>query len=330
MSEFQKDKYRFSSVAPLTVAGETVVEERKEQIIDLVDELLSYAVVLKDLTYIEVSHNIRNELLNIAFYIIRDIELYDEFMDKKELPVAKICRKIVKPRKFIEEHKEYIITYVTILGNPGYKLIQDYLNVIEDNKSTDDSSITVFSEENNTRGMVFSKKKSNAIIMTSMGEFKRIKIIEDTVVGEDAEGYKRKSLKNYRLQLSILAILVIITVGLGIYKYNKVVTTVVVDSYSTIKLDVNFLDKVVKVYTSEGTSSKTISKNEILDRDLDTTLYKIIKFYDENGMLNSKIITVTISGKFLEYGSLRKTQDYTKEKSIEVRINNNGMEQKLY
>lgn len=330
MSEFQKDKYRFSSMTPLTVVGDDVIEGRREQIETLINELISNSIVLKDLTYMEIPYNIRNELLNIAFHIISDVEIYEEFIEKKELPTLKICRKIVKSKKFIEEYKEYIITYVTILSNPSYRLIQDYLSVVEDNKKLTDSSIAMFSEEDNTRGMVFTRNKKNAIVMTSMGEFKGIKIIEETTVGQETEGYKRKSLKNYKVQLAILAMLTIITLGLGIYKYNKVVTTVVVDLSTSIKLDVNFLDKAIRVYTDKGVNSKVISKDDILDRDLDTALYRIVKYYDENEMLSSKKVTVTISGKFVEYGVLKKTEEYSKEKSIEVRINNNGMEQKLY
>lgn len=330
MSEFQKGKYRFSPVSPLVVVGADVIEERREEIITLRDELILYSVVLKDLTYLEVPYDIRNELLNIALYIISDVELYENFTEKKELPIEGICKRVAKPRKYIEQYKEYIITYIIILGNPGYKLIQDYLKVIEENKKLDDSSITVFSEDNSTRGIVFAKSKKSAMIMNSVGEFKNIKIIEELTVGEETEGYKRKSLKDYKMQVSILVMLIIITSGLGVYRYNKVVTTVVVDISSSIKLDINSLGKAVKVYSDKGSNSEISIKDDILDRDLDTALYKIIKYYNDNDMLSSGKVIVTISGKSIEYGVLKETQEYVKEKSVEVKINNNGVEQKLY
>lgn len=330
MSEFQKNKYRFSPIAPLVANGDDIVQERRDQIINLIDELIVYSVVLKDLTYNEVAYNIRNELLNIALYVVRDIDLYEEFIEKKELPISKLSKKIVKARKFIEEYKEYIITYIIILGNPGYKLIQDYLKVVEESKKLEDSNIPVFLENDTTRGMIFIKNKKNAIVMTSTGDFKKIGIVEEVSIGEDIEGHKRKSIKDYKMQISLLLMLIIITLSLGVYKYNKTVTTVVVDSLTTIKLDVNFLGRVVRVNLNKSARSGSISKDEVLDRDLDTVLYNIIKYYNENDMLLSNKVIVTISGKSIEYGVLKKTQKYVREESIEIRVNNNGMEQKLY
>lgn len=331
MNEFQKDKYKFSYMSPLTLVGDDVVEERREQIVALIDELIVYSVVLKDLTYIEAPYNIRNELVNIALYIVSNIELYEEFIEKKELPISKVIKAIAKPRKFIEEYKEYIITYLIILGNPSYKLIQDYLRVVEENKKLENSSnITAFSENDNTRGMILVKNKRDAIVITSIGEFKKVRIIEEAAIGEEVEGYKRKSLKDYKMQVSLLSILIIITLTLGVYNYNKTVTTVVVDSASIVKLDVNFLGRAVRVNLDKSISSESIGKDEILDRDLDTVLYKVLKYYNENDMLLSNKVIVTISGKSIEYGVLKETQKYVKEKSIDIRINNNGMEQKLY
>lgn len=331
MNEFQKDKYKFSYMSPLTLVGDDVVEERREQIVALIDELIVYSVVLKDLTYIEAPYNIRNELVNIALYIVSNIELYEEFIEKKELPISKVIKAIAKPRKFIEEYKEYIITYLIILGNPSYKLIQDYLRVVEENKKLENSSnITAFSENDNTRGMILVKNKRDAIVITSIGELKKVRIIEKAAIGEEVEGYKRKSLKDYKMQVSLLSILIIITLTLGVYNYNKTVTTVVVDSASIVKLDVNFLGRAVRVNLDKSISSESIGKDEILDRDLDTVLYKVLKYYNENDMLLSNKVIVTISGKSIEYGVLKETQKYVKEKSIDIRINNNGMEQKLY
>jgi len=329
MNEFQKDKYRFSPIASLGVSGEDVIEKRRAQIINLIDELISYSVVVKDLVYDEIPYSIRNELLNIALYIIGEIELYEDFIEKKELPVSKICKSIIKPRKYIEEYKEYIITYLVILGNPRYKLIQDYLNVMEDKKN-DQGSITVFPEDNNTRGIIFIKNKKSAIVINSMGEFKKIKIMEEKSVGEETEGHISKSLKDHKLQISILAVLIIITLAFGIYNYTKAVTTVVIDSPIPIKLEVNFIGKVARVNINQNTNAGSVNKNDILDRDIDTAIYRIIKFYNEKEMLTSNRVTVTISGKSIQYGTLKYTEEYVKEKSIDIRINNNGLEQKLY
>lgn len=330
MSEFQKDRYRFSPVAPLVPLDDDIVEKRREQIINFTSELVLYSVVIKDLAYIEVPYNIRNELLNIALYIVGEVELYENFVEKKELPIVKIYKKVAKPRRYIEQYKEYIITYLIILGNPIYNFIHDYMKIIEEDKRTDKLSTPVISEDNNTRGIIITKNKKSAIVMNSSGEFKKVKIIEEKDIGEETEGIKGKMLKDYKLQVSILLFLVIFTLAFGIYKYNKPVSTVVVDASVPIKLDVNSLGKVVKVNISKGSNTKSISNDEILDRDIDSAIYKIIKFYNEKSTITSNTVVITISGKAIEYGVLENTQAYVKEKSIWIKINNSGMEQRLY
>ena len=86
MDKFHKNKYRFSSIKPLILISDEIIEFRNQQIIMLTSELLKYKVLLRDLIKDNVSYSIRNELLNIAMFITSNIELYDEFIKQARYP----------------------------------------------------------------------------------------------------------------------------------------------------------------------------------------------------------------------------------------------------
>ena len=88
MDKFQSGKYKFSSVKPLFLIGNYVIGERGKEINILVDELIKYKVLIKDLISREVSYSQRNELVTISMYIAANFELYDSFINNIEIPLV--------------------------------------------------------------------------------------------------------------------------------------------------------------------------------------------------------------------------------------------------
>ena len=123
MSEYKKGKYSFSLAPALVLVGKEIVEERKNQVEKFIRELEDYDVILRDLAEEEVSFDLRNDLLNIAMYISETAEIYNEFYEKKELPINKISKSVLKSRQFLQKWRDYIIVYSLILGDYNYKYI---------------------------------------------------------------------------------------------------------------------------------------------------------------------------------------------------------------
>ena len=140
MSEYKKGKYSFSLAPALVLVGKEIVEERKNQVEGFIRELEDYNIILRDLAEEEVSLDLRNELLNIAMYISENAEIYNEFYEKKQLPLNKIAKVVLKPRQFLQKWREYIIVYSLILGNYNYKHISDYLKIIEKKEEIEEKS----------------------------------------------------------------------------------------------------------------------------------------------------------------------------------------------
>ena len=328
MDKFHKNKYRFSSIKPLMLINDEIIEARNHQIRMLTSDLLKYKVLVKDLVKDNVSYLIRNELLNIAIFITNNIELYNRFIEG-DIPVDAIYKATKVDSKYINKYREYIIAYTLILGNPNYKNLQDYIQIVENTEEDLKKDIIEYEKKMGFHGIVLDSNKKNAIVMTSLGEFKKLKLKKSCFKGEEIKSLEKKGLKDYKLYASIISIFTLIFVLSIIYKYNNVASTVVVETTSSIKLEVNGFSRVLQVNSSTEKGNRLITETKVLDNNLDEAICKIIKYANENKMVKDSGIVITITGKSLKHNSLEKTADFVYKKDLKVRLNNAGSEHKL-
>ena len=333
MDKFHKNKYRFSSIKPLILISDEVIEFRNQQIINLTSELLKYKVLVRDLIKDNVSYSIRNELLNIAMFITNNVELYDRFIKEEDIPVDAIRIAARVDSKYINKYRDYIIVYTLIFGNDKYKNIQDYLQMVEtsvdDSKNSDVKDIVEYEAGLTVNGIVVWKNKKDAILLTALGEFKKVKLNEDVLIGQEINANEKKTLKDVKIYISILVVFILVFSMAIIYRYNVVTRTIVIDTTSTIKLDINGFNRVLNISSSTEKGAKLIEETNLLDQSIDTAIYKIIEYANENKMIKSTGIVVTVTGKELKHNSLEKTEDFIYRKNLKVRFNNSGLEHKV-
>ena len=313
----------------MILISDEVIELRNQQIINLTSELLKYKVLVRDLIKDNVSYSIRNELLNIAMFITNNVELYDRFIKEEDIPVDVIRIAARVDSKYINKYRDYIIAYTLILGNPNYKNLQDYIQIVENTEEDLGKDIIEYEEKMGHDGIVLESNKKNAIVMTSIGEFKKLKLKEPCFRGEEIKAIEKKSLKDYKLYVSIISIFALIFVLSIIYKYNNVVSTVVVETTSPIRLEINGFNRVLDVSSSTEKGKTLIAETSVLDNNIDKAICKIIEYANENEMVKDSGIVVTITGKALKHNSLEETADFVYKKDLKVRLNNAGSEHKL-
>lgn len=329
MSEFQKNKYRFSSAKPLILVGDDIIEFRNEEINKFLAELMQYKVLLRDLINNNIDYSERNEALNIALYIVGDKELYEEFINSKEIPVDKLYEREYIDKKVISKYREYLIAYILIFGNDDYKYIQDYVQIVEQSEDEVNTSLIKYEKEEGIRGLVIGKNKRNAIIITSLGEFKKVALIDGIEKGYEIRADEKKSFKDYKLYISIASIFIVVFVLTLVYKYNNIVSTIVVETSSPIRLEINEFNRVLNITSPTEKGNKLIEETKLQDKEMDESICTIIQYADNNEMIKSSGIVVTITGRELANGSIKKTEKYVYENDINVRFNNSGLEHKI-
>lgn len=328
MGEFNKNKYIFLDTTSILEMGEEARGIRETQISLMIKELFLYKIFLKDLVSLTPNYRDRNIILNIAYYVITEVDIYEKIQKKRELPLNLIGKKTKVSRTFLELWHDYILAYIVILANPNYKTIQDYLRIQENDGST---IIPLNSKEKDKdyRGIVIKVSKRSAIILTPSGEFIKIKNNE-CLVGREEVSKEKKGLKHYRAHIAILLVMLIF---IAIAIYNKYVTVdkiVMVQTTSTIKMNLNDFDRVIYLYSETSKGKEMLANLDLLDKDVDEVLKDIIEYANNNDMIPNNSILITVNGNPLEYGKLSETGKYIVENNISVLINNSGNEHKLY
>ena len=126
----------------------------------------------------------------------------------------------------------------------------------------------------------------------------------------------------------VLIFLVVFSISM-LYKYNNVVRTIVVETTSPIRLEINGFNRVLNITSSTEKGQLLVEETNLLDQKLDRAIYKIIEYANENEMVKFTGITVTVTGKELRYNSLPETEEYIYKKDLKVRFNNSGREHKF-
>jgi len=329
LKSFNKNKYIFASMATIVDIGENAIKLREKQISILLKELFLFKVLLKDLVGHSPSYRDKTLILNIAYYIIEETEIFEKLFKKRELPFGKLGHETGASRAFLEIWQDYILAYVIILSNPNYRHIQDYLRVELKDEST---AIELYENKNmgTLKGLVLKVSGKSAIIMTSSGKFNKIKKTEQLRVGSEGEGKIKKTLANYKLHIAI-ATVIIMLVAFGLYKdYNKVKATVIITSTSQIKLELNRGNTIIYVNSAADKGKDMVSAVVPMNKNIDVALKECIEYARNNKMIPEKGIVVTVTGEPLKYGVLKETAQYVADKNILIQVNNAGNIHNIY
>lgn len=329
MSSFQSDKYKFSTKAPSNLALEEVVEKRSDEIERLKDELLTYKILIKDLVHEDPSYNVRNKILNISYFMIEDVELFEYLNTTKKFPINRLIKRTPIEKEFFQNWKEHIITYVVILSNPNYKYLQEYIQIVEAINIMGVDEVSELIKTTEHRGVILEKGIGKAIVLTSKGEFVRVKCGKENKVGEDLISNEAISIKKYKLQFSILISLIMVIFMISIFKYRSIDKTIVIETTSEITLEVNSFNRVIDSYSRTEKGENMLKELNINRSEIDDSIKNILNYAANNEMLPESGVIITITGNPLKYGVLEKTEDFIQEEELKVMLNNSGDEHKV-
>ncbi len=324
--KFVRDKYEFTSASAVML-----MKNDGSDRIGLIELLLNdfslYGVLVRDLVNYPLKEKERNLCLNIAYYVMENSEFHQVLLDKRILNIKKLARKTRMKLDYISKWKDYIIAYWVILSNPDYKFIQDYLRI----RINDKLHETIYNKEKLYRGIVIKNVLHNrAYILTSRGEFKKVRLNESVAAGHICEGKKQHSKYLFKIPMCIFLILSLAIAVKTYSKYTTASSIIVIETTSVIKLHANTFDRVIYAYSPTDKGKKLIGSMEMQNKDIDDVVYNILDYGLKNEMVTKdRTIYITVTGQNLVYGQLIKTSKFASDNEIAIIINNGGVEQKL-
>lgn len=324
MGEFKRNKYKFATMSVLVEKGKEIQEMRGKEVSLFTKELFLYKVLLRDLVSHFPTQKDRNLILNIAYYIVDEIEIFNKFEQRRELPLGKLSKATKISRSFLELWQDYIIAYVLIISNPNFTYMQDYIKV----EVAENAESNVIHMNNKSdisyRGIVIGNSKRSSIILTSYGQFIRIRKNETVELGYETHGFEKKGIVHYKFQILIGILFIILLCGAAYKSYTKVSSTVVFNCTSQVKMDINRSNKVIYTYSSSDKGNEMINEVQPLDKDIDDCLKEFMGYASENKMVPKDGFVIIITGKPLRFGDLDKTDEYIVDNKITAQINNGG------
>lgn len=331
MSAFQEYKYKFSTLSVLEVVKENgIIEKRFKEINILKEELQKYNILIKDLSFYERTYDERNQALNIAYLIIENEELFEFINKNNKFIVKKVTKHVPFEKEIIEHLKEYIILYFIIISNQNLKFIEDYLNIV---KAVEvlaiDEIREIKTEENIEKGIVVHRGQVNDVILTSKGEVLKIKKNKVVQIGEESMGMEFLNIRKYRLHIAILSIVVILISSIAMYKDNSIENTVIVETTSTITLELNDKNNLVKMNSKTEKGKNLISELNLKGKHIDEALVQLLGEAIESEMEPEYGFIVRVAGDPLGYNDLVNVEKYIKDNNLQVKFNNSGDENKV-
>lgn len=326
---FNKDKYIFSVKPKMRIINKDK-DGAKKQISFFLKELRLYDVDLEKLYKRDPSYEDRNLMLNLAYYIIENNEIYDDFVKNREIPYKKILQNSMILKAFLEKWRDYICLYTIILANPNYKDLQEYLSI--DLKENKKDIVTLVNKDENDpifRGLVLRDFKKNSIIITTLGEIINIKNTELSSWGEEISGREKKGLRHYKKEISIGFLILLTIISIFTYLYLNVNRTVVVKGTSEIKLQVNRFNRVRKITSPTSKGKQLIFSIDAVNDKLDYVVKDTLIYMKKNKMIENNRIIIFVNGKKVKDKDLAAAEQYILDNHIKVLINNCGEEKKI-
>lgn len=316
-----KDRYVFLEKPAMEVYNKEETAKRAAQIEAYLIEQKTFNLSLKKLVLTQPDKNERNLILNLAMILSSEEKLWAKIELDKRIPFHAFSTLVEVPVFELKKWHDDILAYSLLFRDEKYPLITRYLQYDSAEK---EDSFPIDSDAHS--GLALEKKGNHVYILTSQGQFMKIRD-EGNHIGDVTSGKiarRRLNLVRPLIALFMIALL------LGLIYQNSsgnVHRTIILRATGEIKMAFNPWEKLVSISAVNPKGQELLAKAEFDEKDIDTVLAEII----EQAYINETIkerdeITILISGEFLpdDFFKSGKTHDRILSYQLDPKINNNG------
>lgn len=332
-----KNKYMFSNKRKYYTNVDS--EEIKREVKILRCCIKKYNINLTSLSRDIPEDEVRNTLLNIAYFIIDEEKLIKHFKEKKSLPKTYISGRTMTRISLIDRYIDYLKLYIVLLMSNQFEEIVKYLNIQEKDESKKrfkDINSNHKQEVYKGISLKISRYAKSIFILTRQGIVADVKYIEGCNSGDEILSTRFKYIST-KVRYTLGIFLVFLLIGSILFSvYERTNIKMVINTTSQINLKINDFNKVVGA-SSPWEKGKMLISTEKLEHDtIDNALLDILKYADSNNMIpESGIIRISIVGKDFDIKLLQKSIAYVenqyvdntkKGKLFRLEINNDGVQ----
>jgi len=185
----------------------------------------------------------------------------------------------------------------------------------------------------NKTGLVMKIEKNSVFIMTSSGEFFKVRTLSKSPkIGEEYTGILKKENGLIKILITAACLLFMALSGGGVYTYYTPTSSIIINMNPSIELQANRWIRIIKcsALNKDGeTVLKAISiKNKPLNQGLNLIIEQSKKddFINEKYIEDGKVISIQLSTKNNKSLDLSKFEEYAAKSKLSLKINSNGRE----
>lgn len=336
MSEvtFRKDKYIFSTRNIKKNLDKKIL---KKEIGNFIKELRKFNVNIKNLSIEYFNIEERNLILNIAYFLVDEEILLRKILNRRELPIKVIAKKVGFSNEKIINWSNYIIAYVLLLYNANYTNLAMYLNI--NFKDLESLAVIRGTKEEDIvyKGLVMLEGKNSTIILTKEGQFIRIKTRCENKVGEELSGKEKKTLRHYSKIIISIVLIATVLIGGFTFIYKQQETTILIQGTSKVKIGLNRFDRIVYSYSPTEKGNILVTELKLNNDKFEDGMINILKGFEEQDMIPpNRVVDIYITGKMVDTIELNKitayvdsvNRDDNTNNNFKIKINNSGYEKK--
>lgn len=316
-----KDRYIFLEKPAMEVYNKEETLKRAEEIDGYISELKTFSLNLEKLVQAQPDKHERSLILNLALILSSEEKLWEKVLENRRIPFNTFSKLVEEPVFELKKWHDYILSYSILLRGDKYPLIRRYLQY--DLREKEDA-FPIDSDAHS--GLALKKRGSYAYILTSQGQFMKVKD-EGNSIGDVTSG--KKARKKLNLLKPLIAVLMAALL-LGLVYQNiagKVDRTIIIRAEGEIKMDFNPLGDLVHISAVNTRGQELIAKSDLEEKDIDSVLAEIIEqAYISETIKERDEIIILISGEFLpeDFFKSGKTRDRILSYQLDCKINNNG------
>ena len=316
-----KQRYVFLEKPAMEVLQREENEIRAAQIESYLSELKEFHLSVMKLSETRYDKKTRSLMLNLAMILLSEEKLWEKTRSEKRIPLKIFSRMVEEPVFELKEMESHILAYALLLEEDKYPLIRRYLHY-----KKGEGEDTYENGEDKSRGLSLLRKGRFSFILTSQGQFMKIRV-EETPSGHVAAGRKVRKKLNLFKPLLVLLLAALLLGSVYITMSRRITQTIIVKAAGEVKMDFNSFGDVVHVIGIDGAGRSYVAKATFEEKDVDTVLAEIIEqAYISETIKERAEITILVSGEFLpeDFFKSGKTHDRILSYQLNAKINNNG------
>lgn len=288
------NRYVFQKRTKDYVYSEENRRRMRQDIRNFLNDLADYNISLRKLCETAVSYEDRNLILNLSLVLINNPAIAQALVETRVLPTLPVARDTGFPHRFIEEHRDYIVAFMLLLGTEKHSFLARQLSI---GTKLDGSQ----KPEQNNLGVKLKDFGVTSAVLTPYGEFRFLDPArKNAFVGDFITGSRAVVRPGRAMWLGAGAAALVILFVIFSYVFYQPVRSFTVMGEVEASFSFNRFGRLIEAQGHNSGGRRVVADLVYSDKKLDTSLANFLDQAVKSDRLKpaSELTLIVVHGEF--------------------------------